>query len=160
MATIKKRHWMTKKGEKQAAFLVTWHDRSGNRHRRQFKTKGEADRVRIEMEGKVQTVRSAANRLTVEEAMKSYLARCEERSRAGERMSPHNLEVYRGHVFRHILHPVFGLGEIRLSQLSARAIDEWSNQLRDEGGVSVQTRKKILGTLRAALFADFRRPAC
>jgi integrase len=73
------------------------------------------------------------------------------RNRSGERMSTHNLEVYRGHVSKHILNPEFGLGGSMLGHLTARVIDSWSNDLRDRGGVSVQTRKKILATLRVAL---------
>lgn len=66
-------------------------------------------------------------------------------------MSTHNLEVYRGHINKHILHPDFGLGGVKLGGLSARVIDSWSSDLRDRGGVSVRTRKKILATLRVAL---------
>lgn len=39
--------------------------------------------------------------------------------------------------------PEFGLGGSMLGHLTARVIDSWSNDLRDRGGVSVQTRKKI-----------------
>ena len=153
MATVTKRHWTTKKGERTSAFQVSWHDRLGNRHKRQFKTKAGADRFRIEMEGKVQagTFRAAANRLTVKEAMQAFFVRCEERHRAGEKMTRHNLEVYKGHVFNHILNPGFGLGAVQLGQLTAGIIDGWSKDLRDRGGVSVQTRKKVLATLRVAL---------
>ena len=67
------------------------------------------------------------------------------------RMTRHNLEVYKGHVFNHILNPDFGLGGVKLGQLSAGIIDSWSNDLRDRGHVSVQTRRKVLATLRVAL---------
>ena len=83
--------------------------------------------------------------------MRSFFVRCEERHRAREKMTRHNLEVYKGHVFNHILNPDFGLGAVKLGELSARIIDGWSNDLRDRGGVSVQTRKKVLATLRVAL---------
>ena len=44
--------------------------------------------------------------------MRSFFIRCEDRHRASEKMTRHNLEVYKGHVFNHILNPDFGLGRV------------------------------------------------
>ena len=60
------------------------------------------------------------------------------------------LAVYKGHVNNHILHAKYGLGGRKLSQLTARSVGEFRDQLRSVG-VSVPTTRKILATLHAAL---------
>ena len=60
------------------------------------------------------------------------------------------LAVYKGHVNNHILHAEYGLGGRKLSQLTARSIGEFRDQLRGLG-VTVPTTRKILATLHAAL---------
>jgi integrase len=60
------------------------------------------------------------------------------------------LTVYRGHVKNHILHPDYGLGSRKLSQLTARSVGDFRDGLRNSG-VSVPTSRKILATLHSVL---------
>lgn len=48
---IRKRTWKTGRGETKTAWTVDVIDRRGNRERRQFATKREADAFRIGLEG-------------------------------------------------------------------------------------------------------------
>jgi integrase len=53
-------------------------------------------------------------------------------------------------VSNHILHPDHGLGNRKLSQLTARSVGEFRDQLRG-AGVKIATTRKILATLHSAL---------
>lgn len=77
MASVRKRTWTTAKGEKRTAWAVDFTDASGNRERRQFATKREADAFRVEIEGQLRagTFRPEASKLTVQDVAQSYLER-------------------------------------------------------------------------------------
>jgi integrase len=60
------------------------------------------------------------------------------------------LTVYKGHVKNHILRADYTLGGRKLSQLTARSVGEFRDQLRN-AGVTVPTVRKILATLHSAL---------
>jgi hypothetical protein len=60
------------------------------------------------------------------------------------------LTVYKGHVNNHILHAERGLSSMKLSQLTARSVGEFRDQLRN-ADVTVPTTRKILATLHCAL---------
>jgi integrase len=168
MATVRKRSWTTAKGEKKSAWAVDFVDQVGTRQRKQFHTKREADSFRIDIEGqlRVGTFRPDATKVTVRDVCDSYLDHCRGRMLRGERMTRHNLAVYEGHVFNYICpdpdrrkdrkpHPrmrVFtgGIAAAKLGQLTARAVGEFRDRLRD-AGVSVPTVRKILATVHGIL---------
>jgi integrase len=60
------------------------------------------------------------------------------------------LVVYTGHIANHILHPEHGVGAWKLAQLTARAVGEFRDRLRN-AGVSVPTARKVLATLHSVL---------
>ena len=60
------------------------------------------------------------------------------------------LMVYRGHINNHILHVEHGIAAWRLSQLTARAVGDFRDRLRN-AGASVPTTRKILATLHSVL---------
>jgi integrase len=138
--------------------MVDFADATGRRDRRQFATKREADAFRIEVEGQIKggTFRPDASKIAISEVAEQYLAYCQGRLERGERMTRHNLAVYRGHVANHILHPAHGIGGLKLAQLTAATVDALRDRLRS-AGVSVVTTRKIIGTLRTMLSFAIRR---
>jgi integrase-like protein len=168
MASIRKRRWKTAKGEPRIAWAVDFTDASGNRERRQFESRREADAFRVEIEGQLRagTFRPDAAKVTVKEAADLFLAHCEARKKRREKMTTHNYNVYEGHVRNYIspdperhaerkapkrLRPFNqGIGAVKLGQLTARRVGEFCDNLKD-AGVSVPTTRKILGTLKVML---------
>jgi integrase len=151
MATVRKRTWETK-GEARAAWQVDYTDSRGERRREHFATKRSADAFRIRVEGQMQvgTYRPDADKVTIEDACGAFLEHCVGRNQRDERMTRKMLVVYRGHVNNYILHSEYGLGSRRLSQLSARSVHDFRDQIRS-AGVTVPTARKILATLHSAL---------
>lgn len=168
MASIRKRKWITAKGEARTAWRVDFVDASGNRDRRQFPSKGEADAFRVEIEGQLRsgTFRADAAKVTVKEVADLFLEHCRSRMKRRERMTRGNYQFYEGHLRnyicpdpeRHALrkHPpqlkqfTDGLSKIKLAQLTARGVSDFRDRLRD-AGVSVPTTRKILATLQVML---------
>lgn len=167
MATIRKRTWTTSSGEIRTAFSVNI-EGEGNRQRRQFATRREAEAYRLEIEGQVKggIFRPDGGRITVAETADRFLTYCQGRMQRRERMSRQNYKVYEGHVHNYICpDPVrhagrklpprmtpfaHGIGGVRLAQLTPRRVAEFRDRLR-EAGVSVITARKILGTLQQLL---------
>jgi integrase len=151
MATVRKRTWETS-GEAKAAWLVDYTDSHGRRQRRHFATKRSADAFRIHVEGQMQvgTYRPGADKVTIEDACGAFMEHCAGRNQRDERMTRKMLVVYRGHVNNYILHPEYGLGGRRLSQLTARSVHDFRDQMRS-AGMTVPTARKILATLHSVL---------
>jgi len=151
MATVRKRTWETN-GEAKAAWLVDYTDNRGIRRRQHFTTKKSADACRIQVEGQMQsgTYRPDAGRVTVRDVCESFIEHCTGRHQRDERMTRKMLVVYKGHVNNYILHPDYGLGGPRLSQLTARSVGDFRDRLRS-AGVTVPTARKIMATLHSAL---------
>ncbi len=106
MARVRKRLWINPKGEQMIAWVCDWLDTAGKRQRRQFQRKRDAETFRITIENQMLTgtYRSRSKTLLLIELTKLYLAHCQDRMERGERMTRHNLAVYRGHINNHILH--------------------------------------------------------
>ncbi len=155
-----KRTWTTSKGIERTAFVVDFVDASGKRCRRQFDSKREADTFRVGTEGQLRagTFRGDAAKITAKEATELYLEYCEGRHQRCERMTRHNLNVYRGIARKHVLHPEHGIGGITLAQLSASQITKFKDRLRT-AGVSVSITRKSVAfvkrTLDHAISQDF-----
>jgi integrase len=130
---------------------VSYYDDNGIRHRKLFSTKGKAEDFRKDIENQLRagTYRASSFTLTVEDLSASFLDYCEERMKAGRRMSKKNFVVYRGHFKNHILNRDIGLGGTKLSRLPTSAICDFRDRLL-KSGVSISTARKILATLRAA----------
>jgi integrase len=152
MASVRRRTWKTASGETKAAWVVDYTDSRGGRQRKHFLSKKAADAFRIQIEGQMQagTYRSSADKVTVKEVCERFLEHCVGRNQRDERMTRKMLVVYKGHVSNHILHADHGLGNRRLSQLTARSVGDFRDRLRSNG-VTVPTTRKILATLHSAL---------
>jgi integrase len=152
MASVRRRTWKTASGEAKAAWVVDYTDSRGERQRKHFSNKKSADAFRIHIEGQMQagTYRPDADKVTVKEVCESFLEHCKGRNERDERMTRKMLTVYKGHVNNHILHPDHGLGSRKLSQLTARSVGDFRDQLRNVG-VTVPTARKILATFHNVL---------
>src|SRR4051812_27462901 len=96
MASVRKREWKTGKGETRSAWIVDFADAAGNRDRRQFDRKREADAFRVEVEGQLRsgTFRADAAKVTVAAACELYKDHIAGREKRGERMTAaHRLVV-------------------------------------------------------------------
>ena len=169
MATVRKRTWKSGKG-KGAAFSVDYFDAQGNRQRKQFDTRAEANDFRIEIENQLRTgtYRPEANKMLVRELAELFLKHCEERMQRGERMTPRTYHVYRGYVRNYICpdpawhaevhaapHHQFqffdkGIGHFKLSRLTVGAVTKFRDDLR-AAGLSVATTRKIIAMLQVML---------
>jgi hypothetical protein len=152
MASVRRRTWKTASGKAKVAWVVDYTDSRGDRQRKHFSNKKAADAFRIYIEGQMQagTYRPNADKVTVKAVCESFLEQCELRNERDERMTRKMLVVYKGHVNNHILHADYGLGSRKLSQLTARSVGHFRDQLRSFG-VTVPTTRKILATLHCAL---------
>jgi integrase len=152
MASVRKRTWMAASGETKAAWVVDYADGSGDRQRKHFSHKKAADAFRIHIEGQIQTgtYRPNADKVTVKEVCECFVEHCVGRNQRDERMTRKMLAVYKGHVNNYILHVDYGLGSRKLSQLTARYVGDFRDQLRSVG-VTVPTTRKILATFHSAL---------
>lgn len=166
--SIRKRTWKNADGSQSTRFIADVMDANGQRERRQFDSRKEADAFRFVTEGKMRagTFRADASKITVKLAADEYLAYCEGRWRRGERMTQHHYHVIEGHIRNYICRdpnrhdgkarPVRlkqydgGIGAIRLSELTARGVSDFRDSLRD-ADVSVSTTRKILSTLQQLL---------
>jgi integrase len=168
MASIRKRSWTTSKGEKRTGWTVDFLDAQGMRQRRQFDTRREADDFRVSAEGQLRTgtFRPEAAKFSVQNVADLFLADCERRMQRKERMTRTNYVWYVGIVHNYICPDpqhlqetkkfrkrklfAHGLGHIKLAQLTARAVSDFREHLRDEG-LSVTSTRKILGLLKLIL---------
>lgn len=152
MASVRRRTWKAASGENKSAWVVDYGDSRGVRQRKHYLSKKAADAFRIQIEGQMQagTYRAAADKITVKEVCENFLEHCAGRHERDERMTRKMLAVYKGHASNHILHPDHGLGNRKLSQLTARSVGDFRDRLR-RAGVTVPTTRKILATLHSAL---------
>jgi integrase len=168
MAKLRKRSWATAAGEARTAWAVDFTDSNGERQRKQFRSRREADAFRVEIEGQLRagTFRPDADKITVKELADAYLDHVEARQKRGERFSKHHLKVVQGHIYNYIVPDAMrhegdagktrvtaftdGIGATKLSQLTARTAGDFRDRLRN-AGLSVVTTRKILGSLSAML---------
>lgn len=165
---IRKRTWKKADGTASTRWMVDIVDANGNRERRQFDSRKEADAYRIASEGQIRagTFRGDAAKLTVKDAAESYLSYCEGRRDRGERMTRRNYDTMDGHIGNYICRDPKrhdgkprpkklkdfdgGIAGIKLSQLTTGSVNDFRDRLRD-AGVSVVTTRKIIGTLQQIL---------
>jgi len=131
-----------------------------------FPTWREADAFRLDIENQLRggTFRPDGEKITVKEAADLFLTYCQTRMNRRERMTRRNYETYAGHIRNYIcprrhkdkkrtarLRPFDGgIGAVTLRKVTARAIGDLRDRLRD-AGVSVPITRKILGTLQLVL---------
>ena len=139
--SVRKRSWITSKGEAKQAWIVDYSDQAGERHLKTFEKKKDAEAyhatVRVDVHRGVHT----STRMTVAEAGAKWIADAE------DRLEPATVESYRQHLSDHI---VPYLGAVKLSQITVPAVREFMDRLRKDGR-SAAMIKRVVGDLGAIL---------
>jgi integrase len=166
--SVRKRTWKNADSTETTVWVTDVADPNGHRERRQFESRKEADAYRIATEGQMRagTFRGDAAKFTVKDAADRFLDYCEARRKRGERMTQRNYDVMDGHIGNYICHDPKrhegkvrpsrlkefdgGIGQIKLSQLTTKGVNDFRDRLR-EAGVTVVTSRKILSTLQQLL---------
>jgi integrase len=141
--SVRKRTWVTRKGEEREAWLVDYVDQSGERHIQTFGRKKEADAyhatVKVDVRQGVHTPQSKG--ITVAEAAEDWIAfvTLEGRERS-------TVAQYRQHVDRHIKPRI---GREKLAKLTTPRINIFRDDLL--ANMSRAMAKKVLTSLKALL---------
>ena len=144
--SVRKRKWITSKGEEREAWVVDYVDQTGQRHLQTFERKKDADarhaKVNVDVDAGVHVAPSKS--ITVREAGESWI-----RAAEAAELERSTVKQYREHVDQHI---VPFIGPLKLSELSAQAVRKFEDRLRGEGRSQAMVRK-IIGSL-GSLLAD------
>lgn len=148
MASVHKRSWTGPDGKPKAAWRLCWTDPNGTRRKRTFKTKGEADRERVRIEGRLAAgiIDGDGKPGTVLDAANAWLADFEQLCRAGKREDD-TLRAYRIHVRRH-LEP-YAIARVRLDRLAGPDCRAYADAL--EAALSPAMARKVFTSLRQLL---------
>jgi integrase len=120
--SVRKRAWITRRGEAKEAWIVDYSDQHGKRHLKTFDKKklAEAFAVTAGMQIRQGTFTADADSITVAEAGRLWL------QGADRKLERTTVAQYRQHLEIHII-PY--LGRVKLSQLSAPLIREFEDKL-------------------------------
>jgi integrase len=149
VATITKRRWTTGKGEQREAWVLAYTDKKGDRHKEQFGKKREAEAKRVEVEGLISkgAFRAEAANTTVADAIDAYVKNLERRHERGEQVTTMYLRNTKGQLRTHVQPE---LGDTKLSDLTARAVTDLIDKMKDEG-VGLPTVRRVVGALSRTL---------
>ena len=144
IVSVRKRKWVTARGERKEAFVADYIDQAGKRHLRTFDKKKAADAFHVTVRSEVRdgTHTSDSESVSIAEAGKLWLATAEQ-----ENLERSTTDEYKRHLDLHI-NP--RLGHIKLSRLSAPMVRSFTDQLR-ELNVSVAMVRKVRSSLGAVL---------
>ena len=148
MATVAKRTWTTRKDERKTAWVLTYHDRHGKRHRKQFRTKAAADAERVRVEGQLASGTHVPDRdsLSVEDAAKAFLLDFQDLVADGRRERS-TLKKYREHIELHL--KPFDIAKVKLSRLSGPDCAAYAKALETNRSEAMGTR--VFATFRQVL---------
>ena len=142
--SVRKRQWLTAKGEPREAWIVSYADADGDRHIETFARKKDADarhaEVRTDIKAGVHVAPSKAP--TVKEAGQDWIKSAE--SRKLERAT---VKQYREHLELHIA-PL--IGGMKLSDVSVAVVRAFEDKLR-ESDRSPKMTSMVIGSLGAIL---------
>jgi integrase len=151
--SVRKREWITPKGEAKQAWVVDYFDTTGKRRLKTFKLKKDADRfaatASVEVREGVHVADSAS--VTVDKAASLWITSGEsaglERSTINQRKS---------HLEHHIV-PL--IGQVLLAKLTVPAVRDFEDTLRKEGRSPAMV-KKVLTSLGSILSDAAERGLC
>lgn len=148
MASIRKRTWTTK-GELKTAWFVDYRDQHGNRQRKQFARKKNADAFALTTQLEIRDGSHVAesNSITVTEAGKDWIRTAEHGTVDREPLERSTCEQYQQHLDLHI---VPFIGRIKLSKLNVPVIRDFADKLRSNGRSAVMV-KYVLRSLGSLL---------
>jgi integrase len=140
---VRKRAWMTRKGEQKTAWVVDYRDQSGKRHIETCVRKKDADareaQVRINI--KSGTHVAPSDSLTVAEAAQGWIKEVVARGR-----EEGTLHQYRQHVRTHI---VPRIGRVKLAKLTDATLSHFRDELLK--ALSRATARKVLTSTKMIL---------
>jgi integrase len=143
--SVRKRKWVTRRGESKEAWIVDYTDQDGDRHIETFERKKDADAhhdtVRTDVRKGVHTAPSKSE--TVTEAAERWLKRTEAEGR--ERST---LKQYREHVKLHITPRI---GRYRLAHLTPGRVETFRDSLLAD--LSRPLARKVLTSFKSLLKA-------
>ena len=147
--SVRKRKWITRKGEHKEMWVADYVDQNGERHIQTFALKKEADdyhaTVKVQVRQGVHTSHSKS--MTVAEAAEDWIAFVE-----GESREASTIAQYRQHVKYHI-NP--RIGGVRLSRLTTPGIHKFRDDLLMN--TSRALARKVLVSLKSILRDALRR---
>jgi integrase len=141
--SVRKRKWITRKGEAKESWVVDYVDQKGERHLQTFSRKKEADEyhatVKVDVRQGIHTPQSKG--ITIAEAAEDWLAfvKLEGRERS-------TLEQYRQQVELHIIPR---MGREKLAKLTTPRVNSFRDDLLRD--MSRAMAKKVLVSLKALL---------
>lgn len=173
MAVIGKRKWVTALGEVREAWKLDFTDVTGERHREQFGKKKDAEARLQDLMARtsIGTHRPEGEKKTVRDAAGSFIKAMTKRNERGEKVTATYLATTRQHCQNYIdpdgdhvpelsaagrklriKKIVFdgGIGDVKLTALTARRVIEFRDAMRD-AGAGVVTTRRVLGTLSRIL---------
>jgi integrase len=142
--SVRKHHWITRKGEPRGAWIANYTDGEGKRRVKFFKLKREADAfhesTKVDVRAGIHVAPSRS--ITVREAGRLWL---ESGENAG--LEPATLRTYQMELKNHIV-PL--LGNEKLAALTTAAVRSFEDKLRAKG-VSTATRRRLITSLGGIL---------
>jgi integrase len=146
--SVRKREWVTSKGETRQAFIADYVDQEGGRHIKTFDKQSDAraysDSVGVDIRKGIHS----NSKLTVAEAAEAWIKRVE--ADGAERTT---IRQYRQHINLHIV-PL--IGRVRLSELTPASVEQFRDKLlrpKSEGGLSRALSRKVLTSFKSLLRA-------
>ncbi len=142
--SVRKREWMTRKGEERTAWVLDYRDREGKRRIETFKKKKDADaraaEVAVDIVAGVHVPRGES--ITVAKAGENWIVRCE-----ADKLERSTIVQYRGHLDGHIKPHI---GSVKLADLTGPQVASFERQLH-KAGASDAMRRKVLVSLSSLL---------
>jgi integrase len=148
MASVRKREWTTK-GETKSAWFVDYRDQHGNRQRKQFAKKKNADAFALttQLEIRDGTHVAESESISVTEAGEAWIHTAEHGAVDRDPLERTTVAQYREHLNLHIT-PF--IGKVKLSKLSVPVVRDFADRLRANGRSAVLT-KYVLRSLGSLL---------
>jgi integrase len=135
----------------RAAWLVDFRDANGRRRAKQFGTKRAADAFLVQARAQIAfgSYVHDTDSLTVAKAGEAWVDRCRVRCVDHRRMERATLRDYESKFRLHILDSEIGLGAVKLSRLTRKAVSDFRDRLLASNRSEAQTRKvlSVLGLI-------------
>ena len=141
--SIRKRKWVTRRGEAKEAWIVDYTDQDGDRHIETFERKKDADarHATVEVDVRQGTHTAPSKSITVAEAAEGWIKRVEAEGR--ERGT---IKQYREHANLHI---VPRIGRLKLAHLTPARVEAFRDDLL--ANLSRPLARKVLTSLKSLL---------
>jgi integrase len=140
--SVRKRKWVTRKGEPKEAWIVDYIDQLGSRHIQTFARKKDADEYQDRARMNVRAGVHTSSKATVAGAGKHWIESCRAHG-----LEASTVESYLQHLNDHI---VPYLGTVKLSQLTVPVVRNFMDRLRADGR-STAMIKRVVGDLGSML---------